>query len=230
MMQLKSNTIHLWQARLNQLLPRLYAYQKMLSTDEQARANRFLSDDVGQQFILSRGLLREGLSLYLDCPPASLEFGYGRHGKPHLKDNPSLQFNLSHSMDVVILGVVHNHRIGVDVEQIHYLPEMATMAREQFSQHEQHVLFSLPSEQQQTAFFTCWTRKEAYLKAIGDGFSMPLRDFDVSLRPDELPSILRVKGDDAACWELYHLEPYPGYVGAVCVEAGNHTLEMLTPG
>ena len=226
-MILDPNTIHLWQARFSQLLPRLHDFQHTLSTHEQARAKRFLSDDVRQQFILSRGLLRDVLSRYLDFPPEDLEFNYGQRGKPSLKHDTSLQFNLSHSGDVVILGVVRDHQIGVDVEHLHHIPEMATMARDHFSQAEQGVLFSLPSEQQQTAFFTCWTRKEAYIKATGDGFSMPLRDFDVSLRPGQPPCILRAEGDDAAHWQLHHLEPYPGYVGAVCVEVGQHTLEAV---
>ncbi len=191
-----------------------------------ARMERFRFEKPRQQFIASRGMLRAVLAGYVDQAAEEITLTFGKRGKPGLVEG-ELQFNLTHSEDVLLLGITKGRRIGVDVEFVHPLEDMLMMARQNFSAYEQHVLFTLPEDQQEQAFFNCWTRKEAYIKATGDGFSMPLRNFDVTMIPGEAARMLRAEGVDPERWTLHHLEPYTGYVGAICVEGAVASIEQI---
>lgn len=203
----------------------------VLSPDETLRANRFISDLVRTRFIIGRGLMRHILGYYTNQQPQSLTFRYGTRGKPML-DNTNFSFNLSHSEDVMLLALAICPTIGVDVEHLAPMTEMRRVAGDYFSVNEQIALFSLPPESQLSAFYRCWTRKEAYIKARGDGFSLPLDKFDVTLKPDEAPCLLHTLEDDHPDrWRFFHLDPTDGYMGAVCLPNGDWTLEMreITP-
>jgi 4'-phosphopantetheinyl transferase len=214
---LTPDSVHVWTIFVDRFAPRRAEFEATLSPDERQRAARFVVEEPRLRFIIARGALRTILAGYLDVAPEDIQFAYGEHGKPSLPDS-DLRFNLSHSDNVILIGVTQNHDIGVDVEHIHAIPEMSIMARDNFSLYEQGTLFKAPEQERERAFFACWTRKEAYIKATGDGFSMPLRDFDVTLLPGEPPRILRANGDDPARWSLVHLEPDVDYIGAICVE------------
>lgn len=211
---LPPDTLHIWTAELNRQHDTSW---QTLSPDEQARAARFIHETIRRRFIAARGMLRAVLSQYLNVPPDAIPFVYGQRGKPTVPGT-RLSFNLSHSENLALLGIVSAREIGVDVEQRRSIPEMPTMARDYFSPLEQTTLFDFPPEQRDEAFLACWTRKEAYIKAVGEGFALPLRDFDVSLASDVPPRFLRIKDDDPSRWTLIHLEPAPGYIGAACVE------------
>jgi len=170
------------------------------------------------RFIEARGMLRTILARYAESPPQSLNFVYGARGKPALLNHP-LQFNLAHSGDLLLLALTSGHELGVDVEQIRPLPHLATMAQDNFSPVEVHALYGLPQDQHETAFLKIWTRKEAFIKATGDGFKCPLASFDVSI--DEPAHLLRVEGEDIQRWTLHHLALEPEYVGAVCISDGS---------
>lgn len=203
----------------------------VLSPDEQRRANRFISPLIKTRFILSRGILRHVLSSYTHQPPEKLAFNYGARGKPTLQ-NISFAFNLSHSEDVALLAIAQTAHIGVDVEYMAEMAEMRRVASDYFSANEQIALFTLPPHDQMPAFYRCWTRKEAYIKARGDGFALPLDKFDVTLAPDDPPCLLRTMEDDnPQNWQFFHLEPTKGYMGAVCLPKGEWTLKtiQLTP-
>jgi len=131
----------------------------------------------------------------------------------------SIHYAMKANSNRRLLGFFAEQNIGVDVEHIQELPNMTTMARTNFSKSEQETLFSLPKSQQRLAFFTCWTRKEAYIKAVGDGFALPLRSFDVTFLPDDPPCILRAIGDDPQNWQLYDVSRDDAYVGAVCIQS-----------
>lgn len=212
------STIHLWVAYIDRLSSRSAQFRTLLSEDECQRADRFIVDDARLRFTVARGVLRTVLGWYFDVAPDEIVFSYGQHGKPSVSDRQEIQFNLSHSANVIVLGVTQNKAIGVDVEKIRFVNEMTTIAHDYFSESEQETLFVLPEEQRERAFFTCWTRKEAYIKATGDGFSLPLTDFDVTLEPDQPARLLRASGDDPTRWSLLSIDTIPGYVGAVCVE------------
>lgn len=220
------NTVHLWVADFDQLAPQYDHFLTLLSTDEVARMTRFISEDVQRRFGLARGMLRTVLARYVGDDADALRFDYGERGKPSLIGS-DVQFNLSHSANKVIIGLIRHRHIGVDVEQVSPLPAMATMAHDNFSAHEFKTLYDLPEAERLPSFYRCWTRKEAYIKAVGDGFALPLQDFDVTLKADDAPKFLRIKDGSPADWSLLHLDLGDSYIGAVCV-AGDKTprLEM----
>ncbi|PJF29388.1 MAG: 4'-phosphopantetheinyl transferase [Phototrophicales bacterium] len=202
------------------------AFASVLSSDETHRANRFLSEAIQTRFIVARGMMRHILSYYTKQQPQTLIFRYGIRGKPIL-DNVPFAFNLSHSDDVVMLAMAQAPTIGVDVEQIVPMVEMRRVAADYFSMNEQIALFALPTHEQLPAFYRCWTRKEAYIKARGDGFALPLDQFDVTLIADDHPRLLRTMDDDHPDnWRFFHLDSIDGYIGALCVPEGDWMLEM----
>jgi 4'-phosphopantetheinyl transferase len=212
--------LHLWRASLDCDAPVYSRLQTTLSPDEIARADRFVFLADRNRFVAARGILRELLGTYLMLPPANLKFRYGNHGKPALDANApdsTLQFNLSHSGDLAIYAFSRGRELGVDVEQIR--PQLASedVARRYFASSEVAELQALPPNSRPEAFFLCWTRKEAYVKAHGAGLSLPLDSFTVSLTPGRAAEL---QAADGARWAIDSLEPAPGFVGAIVVERG----------
>ncbi|MBI3243492.1 MAG: 4'-phosphopantetheinyl transferase superfamily protein [Chloroflexi bacterium] len=220
---LRGNDVHLWRADLNQPSRVLSQLAQTLSADEHQRAERFHFDVHRHHFIVGRGFLRTVLASYLGIEPDQVQFNYGPQGKPGLQNSggfPGLQFNLAHSHELAVLAVTQDREIGVDVEYIRPVLDMEQVAARNFSPRENVILNSLPVSERQPAFFTCWTRKEAYIKAIGEGLSRPLDQFDVSLTPGEAANLLWVAGrpEEALRWSLCELDVGAGYVAALAVE------------
>ncbi|HEX5415197.1 MAG TPA: 4'-phosphopantetheinyl transferase superfamily protein, partial [Chloroflexota bacterium] len=188
---------------------------------ERARATRLREIAHRTRFVGVRGWLRTMLAAYLDDAPANLRFTYGSHGKPAIasRNPPDLRFNLSHSADVALLAVTRGREVGVDVELRR--GGKLRLAERFFAADEVARLRSLPADEQERAFYRCWTRKEAFVKARGEGLSLPLRRFSVTLGPDEPPAILRVEGDsrEVTRWSVHALPEIPGYAAALLVEA-----------
>jgi 4'-phosphopantetheinyl transferase len=193
----------------------------LLATDETARAERFRFDVHRHRYIAGRGALREVLGAYLERPPQNLRFAYGPRGKPWLPEHRALHFNLSHSEDQALLGVTTVAELGVDIERIRPLSDLEAVARRFFAEGEVERLFALPPAQWPDAFFRCWTRKEAYLKAVGEGLAIPLDRFEVTLTAHEPVRFLafRDPAERVEDWSLYHLEPVAGYMAAVALRA-----------
>lgn len=191
----------------------------MLSGDELARASRFVFDLHRNRYLAGRLALRELLGRYLDRAPADVQFTYSPYGKPELPGQ-ALRFNVAHSDDLAVIGLTREDRLGVDVERIRALRDVDGLARTVFSRRELDVFHALPGASKSRAFFNAWTRKEAFVKAVGDGLSHPLDDFDVTLRPGEEARLLQVEGSPAraAAWSLFDVSPMDGWVGAVAVE------------
>lgn len=220
---LRPDEVHVWLASLDLPGSKVVTFKRTLADEEIKRAERFHFDKDRDRFIVARGLLRKILGCYARKEPGGLQFRYSAYGKPELTDEADGQnvcFNVSHSHGLALYAVTHNRGIGVDIELIR--PDFADekIAERFFSTGEVATLRSLPKEVQPRAFFNCWTRKEAYLKALGDGLSRPLGDFEVSLVPGEPAKLLRVGWDPAEIqrWSLRELEPAFGYVGAIAVE------------
>jgi 4'-phosphopantetheinyl transferase len=220
---LSENEVHIWRAPLDQ--PDLCIRQlgQMLSEEECIRAKRFRFEDDGRHFVVSRGILRAILSLYLDIEPSRLQFCYARHGKPYLAEElgrGALRFNLAHSHELALYAFTRGREIGVDVEYVRHMPDAEQISASFFSAQENAVLSALPADQKQEAFFSCWTRKEAYIKATGEGLTQPLDMFDVSLTPGEPARLLNVEGnpEEASRWSLEALRPASDYVAALAVE------------
>jgi 4'-phosphopantetheinyl transferase len=227
--QLHGEEVHVWRATLARPPAEVEALKRLLSEDELLRAERFRFERDRASFVVARGTLRELLSLYLGSPPRLLRFGYNAYGKPELTGAPgekSLRFNLSHAGGLALYAVVAGREVGVDVEAVREDVPCEELAERFFSPWERAALLALPARDRTQAFFQCWARKEAYIKARGEGLSLPLDSFDVSLAPGEPAALLAARDErpGAACWELRELRPGPGYAAAVAVEGGGWRL------
>lgn len=207
--------VHVWRATLDQPPPH---FLHNLAADEQAWAERFYFEKDREHFIVAHGVLRAILGRYLNRAPESLSFCYSAHGKPSLAGN-AIRFNMSHSHGIALYAVTRGREVGIDIERIRSNVEVEEVAERFFSQREVAKLRTLPAGVQREAFFNCWTRKEAYIKARGEGLSLPLDQFDVSLAPGEPVALLGTRPDpsEAARWSLRELPPTPGYVAALAV-------------
>ena len=211
--------VDVWRIFLDLPTASVKLLESTLSADESQRAARFHFQKDRNRYIASHGCLRDVLARYLGCELGQLNFSTNEYGKPAL-DGHNLEFNLSHSGDFALIAVTRERNIGVDVERIRADMEHENIASRFFSPNEVSELRALPPEQMELAFFHCWTRKEAYIKAQGLGLSLPLESFDVSLTPNE-PAILRATRPDpqeAVRWRLLSLEVDAYYSAAVAVE------------
>lgn len=223
---LLNNDVHVWSASLNLPTFRVRQLAEKLSIDECIRAERFYFERDRRRFIVGRGLLRTILGCYLGIEPEQLQFCYGPHGRPSLVETLGesiLNFNLSHSQDLALYAITRQRKIGIDVEYIHPIADIEQFAARFFSIREQAVFNALPANQKLTALFHCWTCKEAFVKAIGDGLTFSLNQFDVSLSPSEPAQLLSIRGDYFCVkhWSLKKLKPAPKYVAALAVEGND---------
>jgi 4'-phosphopantetheinyl transferase len=219
-LRLAPDEVHVWRFSLDRTDVELARLAKTLSAEERGRAARFHFERDRRHFLAGRGLLRALLARYLDCEPAGLRFRYGPQGKPALRTTDPLRFNLAHSAGLALLAVSAGREVGVDLERVDETLPHEEIAKRFFSAREQAALSALPAELRAAAFFACWTRKEAYLKANGGGLSVELDSFDVALAPGEPARLLEVRGEAGGeqRWSLRALEPGSGYDGAVVAE------------
>lgn len=229
--EIANDQVHVWSAMLNQPPAYLQRFLNTLSSDERDRANRFHFDRDRQHFIAARGILRTILSYYLPHKPEQLCFRYTKYGKPYLEIadiSCDLRFNLSHSHGMAVFAFTKGQEIGVDIEWIRKGISREQIAERYFSHHEVSALHRLSEDQQDEAFFNCWTRKEAFIKAKGEGLSMPLDEFTVSLAPGEPASLLSLKNypQELSRWTLRELSPPAGFAAAVAVEVLAPKLEL----
>jgi 4'-phosphopantetheinyl transferase len=215
--------VHVWRATLDQPRSQVQSFFSSLAADEQARGERYYFERDREHFIVARVVLRTILGRYLNRVPECLSFFYGSWGKPVLAgetDRDAIRFNVSHSHGLALYAVARGREVGIDLERVRPNLAVAEIATRFFSRREVAMLRTLPVEAQRQAFFRCWTRKEAYIKARGEGLSLPLDQFDVSLAPGEPAAILGSRPDssEASRWSLRELAPAPGYVAALAAE------------
>jgi 4'-phosphopantetheinyl transferase len=196
--------------------------EALLDDEERHRASRFVRPTDCRRFVLAHVALRLFLSRCLAVEPANLSYENGVHGKPHLaRGLPPLDFNLSHSGEVGLLAAARDRSVGVDVEHVRDVPDAQSIADAHFSVAEREGLRLLPPAERQAAFFYCWTRKEAVIKAGGEGLGSALDDFDVDLAPG---SVTAVKRSGDAAWLVRDLPSPPGYTAAGAVEDSSSTV------
>ena len=226
-LNLKSHQVDVWRVFLDLPTASVKSIKSYLSADEAQRAVRFHFPADRDRYIVAHGCLRDILARYIHREPHQISFSTGEYGKPALVNNEGIDFNLAHSGDLALIAVTCGHKVGVDVERIRQDMELESIARRYFSRREVSELLALSPEQRELAFFNCWTRKEAYIKAQGLGLSLPLDSFDVSLTPDGPVIIYETRPDPqvATCWRLEALEVRTQYVAAVAIEA-NSDLEF----
>jgi 4'-phosphopantetheinyl transferase len=221
---LENDEVHVWQADLGLGAAELDRLQWLLAPDEQARATKFHFEKDRNHYTAARGLLRLILGLYLSKRPESIQFLYSAYGKPSLSlsYDDLLEFNVSHSQGLALYAVSRCAPVGIDVEFIRPDLKWREIVEHYFSPFEVNALFQLPEEQQQQAFFRCWTRKEAYIKAKGQGLSIPLNQFDVSLAPNEPAALLRTpESQEASRWSLLDVSPCEPFAGALAICSRN---------
>jgi 4'-phosphopantetheinyl transferase len=215
--------VHVWRVSLRQGPGVLESLAATLSPDERRRAGRYHFRKDGESFVVSRGVLRDILGQYLSVSPARIRFTYNEFGKPDLcaevADAP-LRFNVSHAHETALFAITSGREVGVDVEFIREDFAALDTAERFFSEVEVAALRGLPRGSRTLAFFNCWTRKEAYIKARGEGLSLPLKQFAVSAAPGEPAALLSAEHapDAVSRWSLVELHPGPGYVGALAFE------------
>jgi 4'-phosphopantetheinyl transferase len=210
--------VHVWRVQLDTTSSLLKELIPTLSTDEIETADRFHAKIDRLRSLQSRGVLRNILGRYTGMEPSALRLAVNRYQRPHLAPHNNLDFNVSHSADLIVIAVAWQRAVGVDIEYIRPVPNADGVAARFFSAREQEFLQSLAPEQRQRGFFQCWTRKEAYIKALGTGLSTPLNTFTISLHDSETAEFV-VDGVDDRAWQVKELDVSPGYVAALAVEA-----------
>ncbi len=216
---IEPGVLHIWRSIYD---PSAATKENFLSQEEKARHDRFHFERDRRRFRFSHGLLRRLLAGYLNQQPHEIKFCYTQYGKPYIEtsENQSgVEFNMSHSGDLVLVGITRSIPIGVDVEKIEPLPDMDQVAGRFFAKGEQKDLFSLSGSKKITAYYQCWTRKEAVIKASGEGLSMPLDSFRVSLLPEEPVRV--INSSDEKPWTLFDLTPAGGYAAAAAAPVSN---------
>lgn len=220
---LETNDVHIWRASLEQSPTTVETLRQLLSPDEQSRADRYHFEKDRRHFTTARGYLRTLLGRYLGLAPHEIRFSYTEYGKPGLAPDldQQLKFNVAHSGGLALYAFTRIGEIGIDLE--HIRPEFTgdDIARRYFSQTEVASLNQLPVTARHQAFFDCWTRKEAFIKAKGLGLSLGLNQFDVTLSPEQPAALLHTRWDEAEAsrWSLRAIDAGPEYAAAVALEA-----------
>lgn len=219
---LEPDEVHVWRASLDADANLLEKYERLLCANERKRAERFVFQKHRRRFIVARAVLRVILGGYLNQAPDQMRFLYGPEGKPALGDTGggSVRFNLSHSEALALYAFARGREVGIDVEWMSPRVAFEGLAERFFTPGEAATLRSLPAHAREPAFFACWTRKEAYMKAIGKGLSLPTQDFEVTLAPGEPAALISTRHDpdQATRWSLLELDAAPGFAAALAVE------------
>jgi 4'-phosphopantetheinyl transferase len=227
-----SQTVQVWSVWLNAPAGVNRDYRNLLSPLEIERADRFVFAHLTRAHELSHGALRLLLARSLNCRPQAVEFYFGPRGKPFLHPDSRIRFNMAHSGQLALYAFTLDVDIGVDVEEMRDVPDIEKIASHYFCNAEAAELKATGAGKPATqAFFRCWTRKEAYIKAVGDGLYIPLDQFQVTLALDAAAKFVHI-GDDpgtASHWTLQHLDPAQNYVGALAYQDAPRTVHLHQP-
>lgn len=218
--ELDGSAVHLWSLELAAHPEEIARLGDLLAADERERAARYHFDRHRRRYIVGQGALRVLLGRYASLDPAALSFTYGPRGKPSLVEEPELHFNVSHSHERAVVAVARHGPLGVDIERRRELEDADSIAKRFFSAAEAAAYLEVPAERRLRAFFDCWTRKEAFVKALGEGLFLSLDRFDVSLAPGEPARVLAIDGDPerARRWSLAELSLADDFAGSLATE------------
>jgi len=210
--ELAAGEVHVWRIRLDTPVPG----ESPLSADEQQRAQRLLDVQKRSHFLSGRAALRDLLGEYTGTRPRELQFAYGPHGKPSLPGNP-LWFNFSNSGEVALLAVAIDREVGIDIEYRDRSISVEPLAAHILTTEEATAFRQLPENKRHAALLAAWTRKEAYIKALGTGFSLSLKSFSVAVPVDEEPAVLELRdsADIKSRWKFVPLDPHPEYIATL---------------
>lgn len=226
---LTPHCVHVWRISLNWSPARIQAFYQLLSEDEQQKADRFHFELDRLRHVIGRGVLRVILARCIGSDAAQLRFEYGAFGKPYLSPSSAegpLKFNVSHSGNLIVIAITYGRAVGVDVEHVRNDIDVKRIAALVCSPPERAALLSLPPHLRLGAFFECWTQKEAFIKAVGDGFSLPVNRLHVWLLSRQDAAVTRPDLRDTRVWVIRPLDLGPDYRGAVAVEGGGWRLRL----
>lgn len=217
--ELAAHQVHIWRTGLDVTDDMLESYRQLLSSDERERAQRFVFERDRRRYSVARAVLRHLLAAYLQVAAGDLVFTYEKHGKPVLAwpHNATIAFNLSHSNEWAVYGFTQHGRIGIDIEYHRSIKDLHQLAASIFCEQELVALHAVPTQQQQATFYAGWTRKEAFIKALGQGLAFPLKQCAVSLAPGEPARMLHPA--EVQHWHMASFSPAPTVSGAVVVES-----------
>ena len=230
---LSRETVHVVRVELNADDATLDRLKSFLSPDEAARADRYKVPQPRRHFIVCRAVLRQLLGACLNCDPAEVEFEYGPHGKPALRQSSTqpqrIEFSVSHSADQALIAIAVERMIGVDIERMDPTVRILKLAQRFFSPREAAELANLPETDQLAGFYRGWTCKESYLKATGFGLSFPLNKFSVSLNPHQPPALIEVvdQPTEVTRWKILSLDSTPNFSAAIMFEAQTNEAASL---
>lgn len=218
MQENRATFVHVWHITWDRLTEdKRRTWMGQLSDDEKSKVERFVYDSDRDRYLVSHGFCRSVLGIYLHREPKEIQFGEEENNKPivQTENRPPIHFNLSHSMNAAVVAV-SNRPVGIDIEYLNPTLPFEEMIPQFMSEHEKSVFLRLSSSQQVKAFYCCWTRKEAYVKALGQGLSYPIKEITVSMTEG---SITAWKDDyqpnEPKRWKMDHIGYIPSYVGAV---------------
>ena len=219
--------IVVWMARISQAQDSLPDLQPCLDPRDRERVARFRFSEDRARFTLGRGLLRKCVGEYLHQQPETIVLAYTNRNRPVLAQDDSIQFSISHTHDLVAVALTADARIGIDLEHIHPTPDLPELAERILSAQDLKTFQSLPRDEALTAFFRVWTRKEAYLKARGEGITEGLQEISVSLGPEEISSVADTRDESAATtWRLLSLPVPEGYMGSIACDDAEKSLHF----
>lgn len=220
---LDQNQVHVWTLRLEAENVELRHHESLLTNAEIDKANRFTNLEKRQRFIIARASLRKILSLYTKSRASTLDFEYGPGGKPYLSDNTGINFNLSYSQNMAMVAVSMHREPGIDIQAIAQVTEPESVARLVFSPAEISYLLSLDVHQRQMTFCQTWVHKEAYIKALGTGFSRPTHTFSVCPTPGNMDALYHDESNPLATteWRLMEIKAPTGYCAALAAAGRN---------
>ncbi|NWF98178.1 MAG: 4'-phosphopantetheinyl transferase superfamily protein [Nitrospirae bacterium] len=231
-MTIEKNEVHVWEINLGSDLSKVEKYLPILSDEEKKKASAFRFSDDRERYIISHAVLRLLLSKYSGEKPEEIVFYNNNYGKPYIMLNPDLPkifFNISHSHKMAVIAISNGYEIGIDIEYLLRKINFEDIARRFFSNIENKKLNSLSGNLRKEAFFRCWTRKEAYLKAKGVGISGSFKSFEVSIFPEENPEIIAIDGQhsDEDNWSLFDIIHIHNYIGAIAVKGNCQTVKFF---
>jgi 4'-phosphopantetheinyl transferase len=222
---LQAGEIDVWSTCLRGDSSSIQALFEILSPDERQKANKYVFAKDRDRFVVARGTLRKILGGYLTISPSRVSFSYNRYGKPFLDvEDRAIRFNVSHSQELALFAVTREQEVGIDVEFIDDRIAILKTAQSVFSPTEISKLEALPANLQTAAFFSGWTRKEAILKAMGEGFSFPAKQLTISELFGESKISFSIDKPD---WSLMSLPSEPNYMAALAVEGKIGTIRYL---
>lgn len=215
--RLLGGQVHIWIMPTQAAEPVVAGLERVLSRDELERASRFRFPRLAGAYVITHGVLRLLLARYLDRDPAGISFEYGVQGKPAVSKQPQFGFNLTHSEGMAAVAVTIGCPLGLDLERLRPTSDIEEIAGRYFCPEEAAEILALAPGEREQAFFRCWTRKEAYIKAVGDGLSCPLDSFQVTIQADMPARLVHIGGDRAAAarWTLHDLSLAPDYIAAL---------------